>query len=369
MSTPEDPFDTRLRDGLVALVGEAEVPPPFPGHSLRSPDPQKPGFNGRGVVAGLVGAAAAMALVAALVLVIRQPEQTDQVNAVGGPTTSVLGTTSASTGEPGSADRPLVGTEWRLVALERAGSSEVVPADTSAVIRFAPSPCGENGCSGEVMMSGSDGCNAFTATVSIAENRLETSEFQQTLAACNGAVGEVGSVVSRALSKPITYVISGADLVLTAADGSAFTYAAPNAAVAESQGNLLVGGTIADGTYRFSWDRGPGRAVSVQVSVQTSGTDEPVNSRFTDGPGNPGTAAWAPIDDSLTFVMGLESTSTASVTLVPPFGPSVDLPVYALPSETGLVSFGGFVSSAKGDWTMITRDAKGNELTRKVTKR
>lgn len=133
------------------------------------------------------------------------------------------GSTIAMTSAPAAADAPLTTTPWTVESLVSGTTSASLPAEAAGKARFTIAP--------DLAVSGSLGCNRFSAKVTVEGSTVTFGPLTSTRMACEGPVGDVERALTELFgSGPLTAKTEGRTLTLTAADGKGLTAKAASAA-------------------------------------------------------------------------------------------------------------------------------------------
>ncbi|APU41477.1 MULTISPECIES: META domain-containing protein [unclassified Streptomyces] len=131
------------------------------------------------------------------------------------------GSTIAMTSEPVVPDAPLTAVEWTVQSLISGGSVSSLPAGAAGTARFT--------IAADLSVSGSLGCNRFSAQATRDGDRLTFGPLTTTRMACDGPAGEVERKLTEVFaSGPLVHGIQGRLLTLTAADGNGLIAEAPS---------------------------------------------------------------------------------------------------------------------------------------------
>ncbi|MFD6228907.1 META domain-containing protein [Streptomyces sp. NPDC060232] len=131
------------------------------------------------------------------------------------------GSTIAMTSEPAVPDAPLTAVEWTVQSLISGGSVSSLPAGASGTARFT--------IAADLSVSGTLGCNRFSAQATRDGDRLTFGPLTTTRMACDGPAGEVEQKLTELFaSGPLVWGIEGRLLTLTAADGKGLIAEAPS---------------------------------------------------------------------------------------------------------------------------------------------
>ncbi|MGW6783069.1 META domain-containing protein [Streptomyces sp. NPDC054987] len=131
------------------------------------------------------------------------------------------GSTIAMTSEPVVPDAPLTAVEWTVQSLISGGSVSSLPAGAAGTARFT--------IAADLSVSGSLGCNRFSAQATRDGDRLTFGPLTTTRMACEGPAGEVERKLTEVFaSGPLVHGIQGRLLTLTAADGNGLIAEAPS---------------------------------------------------------------------------------------------------------------------------------------------
>ncbi|KOU75298.1 MULTISPECIES: META domain-containing protein [Streptomyces] len=131
------------------------------------------------------------------------------------------GSTIAMTSQPAVPDAPLTTVEWTVQSLISGESVSSLPAGAAGTARFT--------VAADLSVSGTLGCNRFSAQVTRDGDRLTFGPLTTTRMACDGPAGEVEQKLTDLLaSGPLVSRIEGRRLTLTAADGKGLIAEAPS---------------------------------------------------------------------------------------------------------------------------------------------
>ncbi|MFJ9767935.1 META domain-containing protein [Streptomyces erythrochromogenes] len=122
------------------------------------------------------------------------------------------GSTIAMTPAPATPDASLTAVEWTVQSLISGTTVSSLPAGATGSARFT--------VDADLSVSGTLGCNRFSAQVTRDGDRLTFGPLTTTRMACDGPAGEVEAKLTDLFaSGPLTSRIEGRRLTLTAADG------------------------------------------------------------------------------------------------------------------------------------------------------
>ncbi|MFE7182374.1 META domain-containing protein [Streptomyces erythrochromogenes] len=131
---------------------------------------------------------------------------------------STIAMTSAP---PATPDAPLTAVEWTVQSLISGTSVSSLPAGAADTARFT--------IAADLSVSGTLGCNRFSAQVTRDGDRLTFGPLTTTRMACDGPAGEVEAKLTELFaSGPLVSGIEGRRLTLTAADGKGLIAEAPS---------------------------------------------------------------------------------------------------------------------------------------------
>ncbi|MFC9822076.1 META domain-containing protein [Streptomyces erythrochromogenes] len=131
------------------------------------------------------------------------------------------GSTIAMTSAPATPDAPLTAVEWTVQSLISGTSVSSLPAGAAGTARFT--------IAADLSVSGTLGCNRFSAQVTREGDRLTFGPLTTTRMACDGPAGEVEAKLTDLFaSGPLVSGIEGRRLTLTAADGKGLIAEAPS---------------------------------------------------------------------------------------------------------------------------------------------
>ncbi|MFE0577755.1 MULTISPECIES: META domain-containing protein [unclassified Streptomyces] len=131
------------------------------------------------------------------------------------------GSTIAMTSAPADPDAPLTAVEWTVQSLISGTSVSSLPAGAAGTARFT--------IAADLSVSGTLGCNRFSARVTRDGDRLTFGPLTTTRMACDGPAGEVEAQLTDLFaSGPLATRIEGRRLTLTAADGTGLIAEAPS---------------------------------------------------------------------------------------------------------------------------------------------
>jgi heat shock protein HslJ len=123
------------------------------------------------------------------------------------------------TGEDGDAidltylpDAPLVGTEWTVNALVRAGTATGIPQGTDGKSHFT---LGKNGT-----VEGNQGCNGFSGTAKVSGSTVTFSRSVSTAKLCSGPEMTLEREVGKVMEGRVAYELDHRTLTLTGPDGT-----------------------------------------------------------------------------------------------------------------------------------------------------
>ncbi|MFJ3832604.1 META domain-containing protein [Streptomyces sp. NPDC090046] len=132
------------------------------------------------------------------------------------------GSTIAMTSTPAVPDAPLTTTRWTVESLVSGATAASLPAEAAGKAQFTIAP--------DFAVSGSLGCNRFSARATVAGSVVTFGPLTSTRMACEGPVGEVERALTALFADPLTATIAGETLTLTAPDGKGLTAKAASAA-------------------------------------------------------------------------------------------------------------------------------------------
>ncbi|MBZ9596742.1 META domain-containing protein [Streptomyces erythrochromogenes] len=131
------------------------------------------------------------------------------------------GSTIAMTSAPATPDAPLTAVEWTVQSLISGSSVSSLPAGAAGTARFT--------IAADLSVSGTLGCNRFSAQVTRDGDRLTFGPLTTTRMACDGPAGEVEAKLTELFaSGPLLPRIEGRLLTLTSADGKGLIAEAPS---------------------------------------------------------------------------------------------------------------------------------------------
>ncbi|MFK0255274.1 META domain-containing protein [Streptomyces sp. NPDC090445] len=137
--------------------------------------------------------------------------------------TAAGGGTVELTAKPPGADAPLTVTEWTVTGLISGDTAASVPDRAAGKAVFTIGP--------DAGVSGSLGCNRFSAPAAFDGPRVTFGPLTTTRMACTGPEGELERTLTELFgSGPLTWRIQERTLTLTAADGNGLTARAASAA-------------------------------------------------------------------------------------------------------------------------------------------
>ncbi|MFD0269679.1 META domain-containing protein [Streptomyces sp. NPDC127106] len=137
--------------------------------------------------------------------------------------TAAGGGTIELTSKPPVPDAPLTVTEWTVTGLTSGDTAASVPDRAAGKAEFTIGP--------DAGVSGSLGCNRFSATAAIDGPRITFGPLTTTRIACTGPEGDLERTLTELFgSGPLTWRIQAHTLTLTAADGKGLTARAASAA-------------------------------------------------------------------------------------------------------------------------------------------
>ncbi len=111
---------------------------------------------------------------------------------------------------------PLEGTLWTLIS----ANAQPLPTGVDITAILLPDDTADGTSGNQGVISGSSGCNQYSAGYTLNEANLSVSAVLQTQMACEQTVMEIETAFLMALETPSTYQITGDTLELTTAEGS-----------------------------------------------------------------------------------------------------------------------------------------------------
>jgi heat shock protein HslJ len=111
-------------------------------------------------------------------------------------------------------DRSLTGTTWVLDTVSADGSARSVPQGVRAQLTFAA----------DHTLTGSTGCNSFSANTTIEGSRITVTGLVSTKKACATPASEIERAMVRVLDQPMTYRIEANRLTLSTPDGAGLQF-------------------------------------------------------------------------------------------------------------------------------------------------
>ncbi|MGV9313975.1 META domain-containing protein [Streptomyces sp. NPDC003691] len=112
----------------------------------------------------------------------------------------------------GPSFEPLVGTVWTVTGLTSPGTTEDVPAGAEKAAHFT---LGKDGT-----LSGSLGCNRFTARAEVTGGVLTLGPVAGTKMLCDGGKGELEQHLLKVLAGKVAYALNGPVITLTGPDNT-----------------------------------------------------------------------------------------------------------------------------------------------------
>jgi len=122
-------------------------------------------------------------------------------------------------GAAGGRGGTIEGVRWILTSYRASGSNLAVPAGVAADARFK-----------DGTVSGSGGCNSYSAACTVTESRLTVGEITATLMGCDGPRGEVESAHLAALGSAASFTATADRLTLFDGAGTAVLEYVPGTA-------------------------------------------------------------------------------------------------------------------------------------------
>jgi heat shock protein HslJ len=335
-------------DDLAEQVGPVAAPTRAPRHRPRA----------------LAVAAALLVVLGLAAAVVATRSEGGDEDVRTGTTTTPSTTEPTTTVAPGPPDLPLLETTWWLERVEVDGEEPVVAPDRSLTMFLtedemcaSPDDCPRP----DAFLRGSDGCNGYWATVTLAEGRFTARPFgARTTVACDTPASRVGDLVAPIEDGTSTYEIDGATLVLRFGERTTFRFRAePDPDAPVPPGHSVFVDREGEPTHRWSWGEGidMGEAsvlVSIRASVERR--DNGARARLpADAP--PGSIAAAlNVDPPLVFGLVDARATTVAYTR----GDTVrELTTRALEGRPDLRVFSGGVPDAQGGWRVTAIAADG----------
>ncbi len=178
--------------------------------------------RGRRVAQLAVIAFVSVALIGTILLV--RARSHDGPIRLANPSSTTARTTPGSTS--GAPTRGLFNTTWVLINARDHGRNVALPeAVQRAHLTFVRKlPCDTTGCSEGPFVNGDDGCNDYSAALTIRNSNITSQSFGGTLVGCTGPSNLISGVFKPRV--PLSYRITADRLQLTSTNGTALTYRA-----------------------------------------------------------------------------------------------------------------------------------------------